>query len=255
MKTEIKAYLDRIGFKGKIKNNFETLRRLQSRHLMTVPYENLDIMRGTPLSLKMEDVYEKIVVRRRGGYCFEINGLFAWLLRELGFGVKEYKGRFFTGWDGLGEVPMRRHRVLKVTCNEGDYLSDAGVGLIIPRIPLPMIPGHVSEQGADRFKLEKEPILGYVLYEWKKDKWLKMYSFTEEEQYNIDYEAISFYCENHPGSFFRSKDMVHVFTDDGRKTVDGRELKIFSKSGVEVIVPGSDEIYMQLLEKHFGIRL
>jgi len=252
MKTEIQAYLRRIGFEGVPKKDFATLSRLQSQHLKTVPYENLDIMRDIPLSLEIEDMYEKIVVRHRGGYCFELNGLFAWLLRELGFNVTEYMARFLRDET---EIPMRRHRVMRVTCAEGDYLCDVGVGSMVPRIPLPLVMGHVSEQGQERYKLEKEPFLGNVLYEWKNDEWRRLYSFTEEEQLNIDYVMPSFYCETHPKSYFRTMDMVHLFTEDGRKSVAGSELKIFTPDGVEVIVPGTEEVYKELLMRHFGIKL
>ena len=263
MKPEIRSYLNRIGYPTEPgiepRCDFSTLSQLQSRHLQTVPYENLDIMRDIPLSLEIDDMYEKIVVRGRGGYCFELNGLFAWLLREMGFGVVEYMARYLRDEP---EIPMRRHRVLKVTCGETAYLCDVGVGAIIPREPIPIVTGQVIEQnfaGTERYKLEKEHFLGYVLYEWKKDSWQKVYSFTEEEQLNIDYVMPSFYCEKHPESFFRTMDMVHIFTDNGRKSVStgeyGRELKIFSTKGVEVIVPATDTIYHELLQVHFGITI
>ncbi|MCL2421586.1 MAG: arylamine N-acetyltransferase [Defluviitaleaceae bacterium] len=252
MKPEIKAYLKRIGFEGVPKNDFATLRQLQIQHLKTVPYENLDIMRNIPLSLEVGDMYEKIVVRNRGGYCFELNGLFAWLLRALDFKVTEYMARFLRDEK---EIPMRRHRVLKVACTDGDYLGDVGVGSMVPRIPLPLVLGKVSEQGAERYKLEKEPFLGTVLYEWRRGEWSRLYAFTEEEQLNIDYVMPSFYCEKHPESYFRTMDMVHIFTDDGRKSVAGREFKIFSADGVEVMVPGSEVIYKELLARHFGITI
>ena len=253
MKPEIKAYLNRIGITQAIKTDFASLSLLQSQHLKTVPYENLDIMRNIPLSLEVGDMYEKIVVRNRGGYCFELNGLFTWLLRSLGFTVVEYMARFLRDET---EIPMRRHRVLHVTCDEGDYLADVGVGGIVPLVPIPLVIGQVSNQrGGEKYKLEKEDFLGNVLYEWKKDEWKKLYAFTEEPQLNLDYIMPSFYCESHPESFFRTMDMVHVFTEDGRKSVAGREVKIFSPKGVEVIVPASEEIYHQLLKLHFGISL
>ena len=288
MKMEVENYLNRIGFYDEPKydrpgNDYRTLGLLQSRHLKTVPYENFDIMRGIPISLKTADLYRKIVERRRGGYCFELNGLFAWLLRELGFKVEEYMGRYLRGESGEGggndendkklgqtreKIPMRRHRVLKVTCTDGDFLCDVGVGAIIPRIPVPMILGRVSEQGPrhsnqpERYKLESEPILGYVLYEWKtsqknqksqKQGWRRIYSFTEEPQLNIDYVAPSFYCEKYPDSPFRIMDMAHIFTTDGRKSVAGREFRVFTKGKAEVIVPATEAIYKELLKKHFGI--
>lgn len=249
---KIQAYLNRIGFSGIPAMTYDSLQRLQRLHLQTIPYENLDIMRNIPLSLEPKDLFEKIVRRNRGGYCFELNGLFAWLLRMLGFTVTEYMSRFLRDET---EIPMRRHRVLRVHCGDGDYLCDVGVGGIIPRKPLLLRVGAVSEQGHERYKLEQEDFFGYVLYEWKRDTWNRLYSFTEEEQLNIDYVMPSFYCEKHPHSYFRTMDMVHIFTENGRKTIAGRELRIFSPSGVSVTNPATEHEYEALLRIHFGIAL
>lgn len=81
---EIRAYLSRIGFHGPLDGSANTLAALQEAHVHSVPYENLDILRGIPLSLEIPDLFRKIVKNRRGGYCFELNGLFAWLLECLG---------------------------------------------------------------------------------------------------------------------------------------------------------------------------
>ena len=252
MDIQIKSYLRRIKFDGIPENNYATLRRLQNTHLKTVPYENLDIMRGIPISLEIKDLYKKIVTNRRGGYCFELNGLFTWLLRRLGFKVKEHMARYLRYET---ETPMRKHRVLTVTVKDTNYLCDVGMGASIPLFPLPLILGKVNKQKDAHYKFEKEDFLGTVLYEWKNSRWRRIYSFTEEEQLNIDYIMPSFYCENHPQSYFRTMDMVHIFTDNGRKAIAKGELKIYSPKETEVIVPGSEEIYKKLLNIHFGISL
>ena len=248
----VSMYLKRIGFTGGVTKKYETLHRLQRLHLQSVPYENLDIMRDIPLSLETDALFEKIVVRRRGGYCFELNGLFAWLLRQLGFSVTEYMSRFLRDEK---EIPMRRHRVLRVSAEGADYLMDVGVGSMVPRKPLPLICGQISEQGKERYKLEREPFFGYVLYEWRHDEWSKVYSFTEEQQLNIDFVMPTYYCEKHPDSYFRTMDMVHMFTENGRKTVADREVRLFSPKGVDIISPINNAEYEELLFMHFGITL
>src|SRR5690554_3265002 len=95
IKQEVRAYLDRIGYTGPLDGSAETLAQLQWCHLHTVPYENLDILDGVPLSLDIEHLIEKIIVRRRGGFCFELNVLFGWLLRELGYPVTDFVARFW----------------------------------------------------------------------------------------------------------------------------------------------------------------
>ena len=265
--SRIKAYLRRIGL-----YEAPTLRYLQEQHLKTVPYENLDIIRNIPISLKTEDLYEKIVTRRRGGYCFELNGLFAWLLRGLGYKVEEHLARYLRNeqldlrneqLDLRNEqlesgVPMQKHRVLRVRVKDMDYICDVGMGAVTPMKPLPMVFGQIIEQKEERYKLEREMLFGNalnVLYEWKKNKWSRIYSFSDEKSHAIDFVMPSFYCENHPGSFFRKMDMVHMFTEEGRKTVAGRELRVYTSHGMKSILPGSEGMYRDQLKQHFGIDL
>ena len=248
----ITKYLQRIGYTGTPRADYNTLQDLQRLHLQAIPYENLDIMRDIPLSLETDDIYKKIILRNRGGYCFELNALFAWLLKNLGYSVTDCMARFLRDET---TIPMRRHRVLKVACGEGEYLCDVGVGGIVPRTPLPIITGKVSEQNGEKYVLEKDDFLGYVLYEWRHDTWRKLYSFTDEPQLEADFIGISFYCEKHPESFFRTQDMVHIFTSDGRKSVAGREVRLFSPDGVKVLTPATEAAYHELLHMHFGIQL
>jgi len=137
-KMNIGDYLRRIGFEGEAKADFATLEQLQYRHFLTVPYENLDILRNVPLSLEIGDIYNKIVVHGRGGYCFELNGLFNWLLREIGFKTKSYFARFLLDEPDFSLV-MRRHRIMRVECGGEYYIADVGVGAVTPEIPLKLI--------------------------------------------------------------------------------------------------------------------
>src|SRR6266436_9958960 len=84
---DIRAYLQRLSYTGAIAPSAETLRLLQLAHLRAVPFENLSIHSGEPVVLDDRALFEKIVGRRRGGFCYELNGLFAALLRALGFQV------------------------------------------------------------------------------------------------------------------------------------------------------------------------
>jgi len=90
---DAQAYLKRIGDRGSVRPSIDVLRRLHVRHLLSVPFENLDIHLGRPIILDQELFYNKIVRDRRGGYCYELNGCFAWLLRELGFRVSMLSAR------------------------------------------------------------------------------------------------------------------------------------------------------------------
>ena len=196
-----------------------------------IPYENLDIIRRRPLSLDYGDLYDKIVNRHMGGYCFEINGFLGEVYRSLGCSVTDYMARYLRGET---EIPVRRHRVLGVTVDGRRYICDAGIGQSAFRHPLLMEEGSVSEQFGETYKVTKEPFLGWVISDLHHGEWRKFYSFTEEEQLNIDYIMPSFWCEHSPESPFNKDEMFAIKTDTGRITLDGSTLKIFDGENVTV---------------------
>lgn len=253
MKPDVQAYLDRIGYGGSTAPNAETLAALQYAHLHAVPYENLDLIRGIPLSLAIDRLYDKIVLRRRGGYCFEVNALFGWLLAELGFEVTNLFARFWRGEPN--PPPMLRHHVLKVKADGAYYLCDVGVGGIIPRYPVVMAEHLEQPQGHENYRLVRDDSFGWFLQEWKDEDWKPIYSFTEQPALPVDYAVASFWCEHSPESFFHRRAMLSLRTEGGRNTVDGDEFRIFSPQGVHVFVPETEEARREALERYFGIIL
>lgn len=252
-KPEVIAYLNRIGFKGTLDGSFKTLSDLQECHLHKVPYENFDILRNIPLSLETSDLFDKIIVRGRGGYCFELNVLFGWLLRQLDYPVTDLFARFWR--DETNTPPKRRHHVLIVEVEGDAYLCDVGVGGIVPRRPIQVIEKLEHHQGDECYRLEKAPIYGWVLSEYKNGHWSWIYSFTEDPQLAKDYIMASYWCENAPDSIFRKQPMVAIRTPEGRNTMAGNEFRIFKGSNVEVITPTSKEAYDKALQRFFGIVL
>ena len=228
---DIKAYFHRIGLElpEDLTPNSALLRQLHLAHCTTVPYENLDMIRGIPTSLEEDALFHKIVEEGRGGLCFELNGSFGNLLRALGYQVTDYAARYLRGESTL---PMRRHRVLKVEATDGTWLCDVGIGEVCQREPVRLEEGLVQEQFGETYKLEKEEFLGWVLWDLYKGSWRKFYSFTEEPQLEVDYIAPNFYCEQHPESPFNKKEMFAVKTLDGRKTLDGNLYKEFCNGTV-----------------------
>ncbi|MDQ0112665.1 arylamine N-acetyltransferase family protein [Paenibacillus harenae] len=251
METQVTAYLNRIGFEGSAKPTLDTLSRLQYAHLHTIPYENLDILNGVPLSLEISRLFDKIVNRRRGGYCFELNALFGWLLEELGFQVKHYFGRF---WRDEAVVPCkRRHHILQVELDGIKYIVDVGAGAAAPRWPLKLLHGIVQEQQDEWYRLMKDRTYGWLLEERKGDEWRTIYSFTEEPNLPFDYVTTSYWCENSPESIFRKGAMVAIRTEEGRNTIAGKEFRIFSQGSVNAFEPSHDDHYSECLRKYFGI--
>ena len=249
----MKNYLKRINFEGEPKLDYATLSELQYKHFLSVPYENLDILKNIPLSLNIDDLYNKIVVRKRGGYCFELNALFNWFLREIGFKTTTYFARFL-----LDEttIPMRRHRIMRVEIGNSFYLTDVGVGCVTPERPLKLIENEETEVRGITYKLKKDPFLGWVLYFMKNNEWRRLYSFTEEEQLEVDFVQPNFYCQYHADSIFNKQNMLAIRTETGKYTLDGDVFKTAdTKGNITTVKKCTKDEIPGILKKYFGIEL
>ena len=217
MELSVEKYLRRINYTGDRAPTKENLMRLQKAHLLSVPYENLDIYYGRPFTLAVEELYDKIVNRHRGGYCFEINGLFAWLLRQLGYEVEEYFGRWLY-LDPL-ELPARRHRVIRVKFSDGDCIADAAVGQRAPLTSLEFEYGLVQPREGFNYRIMQDDALYNVVQREEAGKYVNFYSFDLAPQLNIDFTYAHYYCTHHPDSIFIKGIMVHIPTEKGRNSI------------------------------------
>ena len=246
------AYLKRLGLDEKdVCHSYDFLCRLQYAHITHVPYENLDIIDGIPLSLDVDDIFDKVVTRGRGGYCFELNGLLAALLSELGFTVRSFLGRFLRG---ESSIPVRRHRLVAVECEGKTYICDVGMGQSAPRHPVLLEEGTEQEILGEIYKFERDAIHGWTLYDLHQGEWRKFCSFSEENQFEVDFILPSFYCEKHPASPFNKTVMAAIKTDTGRKAINDRDFKIFTGAELSYIEESmTDERRLEILKKEFGI--
>ena len=245
---KIKAlqYIERIGSSFE-KADYKNLCRLQNDHLFAVPYENLDILDGNPIKLDCDSLFEKIVTRRRGGYCFEVNKLFGELLRSLGYKVTDLAARYLRGENG---IPMRRHHVLKVACEDGVYLCDVGVGEPLPMEPVPYLTKeHFTDSFGGEYFFREDETLGHVLCENHKGSVRDVISFTEELWVSADYETISFWCEKSPLSIF-NKDIILAIRQRpySRITLSGNVLHKFTGGDVEETIIESSELEITIKE-------
>ena len=215
-KTEM--FLERIGLPHDypISQSYDFLKTVQYAAVTEIAYENLDILKKRPLKLDAEGLFEKIVVRGRGGYCFEVNGILSWFLKASGFEVTNHFARFLRGEK---EIPMRRHRVLSVKCGDGTYFCDIGIGQTAPRYPLKIEHGLIQEQFGEQYKFQKDNTHGWILYDLHNGTWREFISFTQDPAYEVDFIQPSFYCEHHPDSVFNKTAMIAIKTADGRKTI------------------------------------
>ena len=213
-------YLERIGYSGSLEPTPETLAALQKAHLLSVPYENLDLLAGQEreTSLAIGELYEKIVLRRRGGYCFELNGLFAWLLRRLGFSLIEHFGRWLAG-ETLA-VPKRRHRIARVTIAGRQWIADVGVGRRSPLTPLLLEYGLEQVREGVLWRIVQDERLGSVVQcQGPNGEFTNFFSFDDSPQENIDFTYAHYYYAHAPQSIFRQKTMVHLPNEHGRCSI------------------------------------
>ena len=167
--------------------DLETLKALQDAHLKFIPYDNFDCLNGRITSLKRSEIFKKLVLHNRGGICFELNGLYNWLLESLGFDVTSYAARYT---DKLEVYQIRRHRVMCVALNGKKYLTDVGVNSESPRVPLEMTEGLIQSDGISQYKLSKDALFGWLLWQKERGKpWKRLYGFTEDPMIDKDFIA------------------------------------------------------------------
>ena len=223
---KIRRFFERIGMSPAtdIIPGLELLGHIQENCVTHIAYENLDILEGKPIELTPGALYKKIVIRGRGGYCFELNGLLTYMLREMGYTVSERFARFLRG---EAEVPMRRHRISIVKLEDSDYLCDIGVGQIAPRRPLKLIEGEIQQQNGEAYRFTRDARHGWVLWDLHHGAWREYICFNDDDVYDVDFVQPSFYCEKHPDSPFNKTYMLAIKTPDGRRTIDGNCYKVF----------------------------
>ncbi|MBQ7649540.1 MAG: arylamine N-acetyltransferase [Victivallales bacterium] len=215
--SHIDKYLERIGHKSAVALSEDTLRALQCEHLHSIPYENLDILAHKDHSLAYEDLFQRIVLNHHGGYCFELNGLFGWLLRKLGFQTEEHFGRWLSG-ESL-PVPKRRHRIIKVHIKEGDFVADAGIGGLAPVEPLLFEYYREQDREGVLWRIIPDDVLGSVVQRQVEGEWQHYYSFDGAPQQNLDFTYAHYYYTHHPQSMFLNRTMVHIFSQHGRNSI------------------------------------
>jgi N-hydroxyarylamine O-acetyltransferase len=216
---DVAAYLRRIDYHGPVVPAVETLHGLHKAHLMAVPFENLDIALGRPIVLEEEQLFEKIVNRRRGGFCYELNGLFAALLRELGFRVYRLAARVANSEGGYG-IEFD-HMTLLVHLEES-WLADVGFGdSFIQPLRLDERMEQVQEKGRYRITALDDSLL-YLRFEY--EEWIPQYIFTLQPHPLSAFEGGCQYHQSSPLSSFTQKRVCSRPTPDGRITLSDMTL-------------------------------
>ena len=254
-KLQIQQYLRKLQL-----NDFEptvnlaTLTKLQDAHLKYIPYENFDCLNGKITSLKRQNMFNKVIMHNRGGICFELNGLYNWLLESLGFDVTSYSARFI---DKMETYQLRRHRVMCVALGDKRYLTDVGVNSESPRVPLEITEGLIQSDGISQYKFTRSEFWGWLLWQKERGKiWKRLFGFTEEPQIDKDFITASFWCDAHPDSPFIKSKKLSIFREDCNITIRGNYLKFYLGGRVKYrykINTGAE--LKEILWEYFGINV
>jgi N-hydroxyarylamine O-acetyltransferase len=252
---DIRTYLDRIGYDKSVRPDLESLFGLHRTHLLTVPFENLDIHLGTPIQLNEGALWDKIVIHRRGGFCYELNGMFAWLLRQIGFEVTYLNGRVYNSVGKLGQEFDHLALLVRTSAEPQYWLADVGFGDSFFE-PLKLAYDGDQTQGLRAYRIE--PFAGgYDLLRRDFDgKWSLQYFFDlQPRKFPFDYEAACLYHQTSPKSSFTRELVISLAMPDGRISLDIKNLTITTNGKrIKQPVRGEDE-FRNFLGTHFEIKL
>lgn len=250
---DVEPYFARIGYAGSREPTLTVLHALTLAHTRAIPFENLSVLLGHSISLEPAALFRKLVSERRGGYCFEQNGLFLAVLARLGFRVSPISARVrlqrprdFT--------PPRTHVFLRVELGGESWLTDVGVGALSLTAALrleldaeqstPHEPRRIVREGERYFH---QALLG--------TEWSDVCEFTLEEMPPIDREVANWFTSSHPQSHFKNRLVVSRAAEGGRRiNLLNDELSIRGADGCATSrrLPDPGALLVALRE-HFGL--
>jgi N-hydroxyarylamine O-acetyltransferase len=247
-------YLDRIGLTEAPEVNSEGLQKLHVAQAFSVPFENMDIHLGRTIALTPEHLVAKLIGQRRGGYCFELNGLLYLALKAMGFTVRPLLVRVLYG---LANPSAHTHEVLVVDIDGSNWLADVGFGGPGLCLPAPLIADQVFEQYGERYRLVRNPKLGMILQREIEDKsYIDLYCFhVDDLTLEADIEVANYFTSTWPQSIFRLHRMCSLRKPWGRVTLVDMELTLYRDGqSIKNILPAGLP-YLAALSEHFNINL
>ncbi|MEF9885835.1 arylamine N-acetyltransferase family protein [Streptomyces sp. P9-A4] len=225
---------------------------LHRAHVGAVPFENLDVALGRPVPLDLKSLQAKLVERRRGGYCYEQNSLFAAALERIGFTVSARGARNRSRGTSL---PPVTHALLVVTIEGEQWLADVGFGWQGPLEPVPLRDGVRVEQSGWTFGIGVEGEGVHVLRSLRAEGWIDLYAFAPQSLYPGDFTVMNHYSSSHPRSRFLGQVVAQKPGADARRALVRETLSIVRDDGTtEERVVKAGEL-TAVLAADFGIEL
>lgn len=251
LRPDVAAYFRRIGFSGTPHPTRQVLEELHLAHVTHIQFENLDVLLKRPIRLDIGSLQAKLVSAGRGGYCFEQNGLFAAILREIGFKVTNLAARVHFR---ATNIRPRTHRTSLVEVDGELLLADVGFGASGLYVPVSLEGEHVSSQFAWSYRVvEREGLK--LLQSLIEGTWTDLYSFSLDPQLEADYEMANYYVSTFPESPFVKALTVQKRTVDVRHTLRGPEYVLDRGSVVTRRQLGELSDLGAFIDETFGVTL
>ena len=244
--VDLPRYLARIGYDGPLAPTLEVLAALQAAHIAAIPFEAIDALTGAGVDIGAEAVDAKLIAARRGGYCFEQNGLFLRVLIALGFAAAGLIAR--VRWMLPDDAPptARTHMAVRVMLDGRAWLADVGFGAAVPPAPLAFDVAAPQETSHETYRIARRGA------EWRlaaliDDEWRTLYAIEDASPPAIDYEVGNWYTAAHPDSHFRHQLIAARTTAEARYGLRDNRLSIrFADGRSERRYLGADEIEQAL---------
>jgi N-hydroxyarylamine O-acetyltransferase len=251
---DLRAWLDRIGYAGSREPSLPVLRALVAHHSAAIPFENIDVLLGRGVRLDPGSLQRKMLLDRRGGYCFEQNSLLLAGLTGLGFQVSGLMARVVRGGLATATTP-RTHMLLRVDLPEGPHLADVGFGNLTATAPLALRPDEAQQTPHEDYRLVSAA--DEWLLEARLDAaWQPIYRFPLQPQFAIDYEVGNWFTSTRPGGLFADNLIVARPGPNQRSTLFNRRFSVRLLSGrVEHREVRGVDAYRTVLGEHFGLIL
>lgn len=259
---QVNQYLERIGFSGPIMHNKATLDELIYLHQCSIPFETVTLHRtGEIPNLDLDAIWDKIMVRGLGGYCFELNKLFEYLLRSLGFDTRPVLCRAVRGRPG--RLPIQ-HRGMIVYVEEGACCADVGFGGPMPAGALLLAHGVEQEVRGETFITVKTDHAWWKIERITRGKFDNFDDAVEERRQielelctasceEVDFEALNL-AAGQPGTLFRDVELMNLRTATGHHSLREGILKIKSNGETEVFELKTEDEVNEAAEKYFGLK-
>lgn len=245
---DVNVYLDRIQYQGSLEPTIETLHQLHYSHLLTVPFENLSIHLNQPIHLNLEELYTKVIHQRRGGFCYELNSLFSWLLQQLGFNVTLISAQVARDDGQFGRE--FGHLTLLVK-DSSSWLVDVGFGDSF-LYPLKLESLTEKIQNGEAYQLLQQEST-WIFYQKKLGDYKPQYCFTLTPRKLTDFQTTCDYNQTSPHSIFTQRIICTKATVTGRVTLSDNRLIVTENGQRQESILETETEYQRILEDYFGI--